>query len=197
LRIVQIDAKRDRQSRADSEVVQMFIRGDIVLFPCTLALVTLVAVSVCARSVVAQGGMFSAGDACERFMGRWSRELAPLLVTLAGVRNSETVLDVGSGTGALTAAIAAATPSSRVIDIDSAASSVTFAQARHPGDLIAFETGDAQLRFLDHSFDRTLSLLVLNFIPDPAKGLDEMIRVTRPGGTVTAAVWDYGGEMQM
>ena len=56
----------------------MIIRGDILLFPCTLALITLVAVSACATSVGAQGGMFSAGDGYERFMGRWSRELAPL-----------------------------------------------------------------------------------------------------------------------
>jgi SAM-dependent methyltransferase len=69
---------------------------------------------------------------------------------------------------------------------------------RHPGDRVRFEVGDAQqLRFADGSFDRTLSLLVLNFIPDPARALDEMVRVTRPGGTVAAAVWDYGEGMEM
>jgi SAM-dependent methyltransferase len=141
---------------------------------------------------------FSAGDAYDPFMGRWSCELAPLLVKFAGVRNGDAVLDLGSGTGALTAAVAAVAPCGRVIGIDPAAPYVAFAQARHPGDSIRFEVGDAQqLRFLDGSFDRTLSLLVLNFIPDPAKALDQMIRVTRPGGTVTAAVWDYGQEMEM
>lgn len=145
-----------------------------------------------------QGGMFSAGDAYERFMGRWSRELAPLLVTFADIHDGDSVLDVGSGTGALTAAVASAAPSSRVIGIDPAEPYVAFAQAHHPGDSIRFEVGDAQaLRFLDGSFDRTLSLLVLNFIPDPEKALDEMIRVTRSGGTVAAAVWDYGEEMEM
>ena len=49
----------------------------------------------------------------------------------------------------------------------------------------------------DTSFDKTLSLLVMNFIPDPAKALQEMIRVTRPGGVVSAAVWDYGDGMEM
>jgi SAM-dependent methyltransferase len=142
--------------------------------------------------------MFSTGDAYERFMGRWSRELAPLLVEFAGVRDGDAVLDVGSGTGALTAAVAVAAPSSRVIGIDPAASYVDFARTRHPGDLVRFEVGDAQqLRFGDATFDRTLSLLVLNFIPDPAKALDEMIRVTRPGRTVSGAVWDYGQGMQM
>jgi SAM-dependent methyltransferase len=142
--------------------------------------------------------MFSAGDAYERFMGRWSRDLAPLLVEFAGVRNGDAVLDVGSGTGALTAAIAVAAPSSRIIGIDPAAPYVAFAEKRHPGDHVRFEVGDAQqLRFADGSFDQTLSLLVLTFIPDRAKALDEMIRVTRPGGTLAAAVWDYGHDMQM
>ena len=142
--------------------------------------------------------MFSAADAYERFMGRWSRALAPLLVKFAGVRDGDAVIDVGSGTGALTAAVVAAVPSSRVIGIDPAATYVAFAQARHPVDRVRFEVGDArQLRFLNASFDRTLSILVLNFVPDPAKALDQMIRVTRPGGTVAAALWDYGQGMEM
>jgi SAM-dependent methyltransferase len=142
--------------------------------------------------------MFSASDAYERFMGRWSLTLAPLLVEFAGVHDGDGVLDVGSGTGALTAAVAAVAPSSRIIGIDPAAPYVAFAQVRHPLDLVRFEVGDAQrLRFPDGSFDRTLSLLVLNFIPDPSKALDEMTRVTRPGGTVAAAVWDYGQGMEM
>ena len=176
----------------------MLIRTDILLFPCIVALITLVAVSVCATGVGAQGGMFLAGDGYERFMGRWSRELAPLLVKFAGVRNRDDVLDVGSGTGALTAALAAVAPSSRIVGIDPAAPYVAFAQTRHSGDRVRFEVGDArQLRFADRSFDRTLSLLVLNFIPERAKALDEMIRVTRPGGTVGAAVWHYGQGMEM
>src|SRR5262245_61469906 len=142
--------------------------------------------------------MFSGAEAYERFMGRWSREVAPLLVKFAEVRDGDAVLDVGSGTGALSAAVAAKAPASRIIGIDPAAPYVAFAQAHLSSDRIRFEVGDAQkLRFADRSFDRTLSLLVLNFIPNRSKALDEMIRVTRPGGIVASAVWDYGEGMEM
>jgi SAM-dependent methyltransferase len=53
------------------------------------------------------------------------------------------------------------------------------------------------MRFDRASFDRTLSLLVVNFIPDAPKAVDEMVRVTRPKGIVAAAVWDYREGMEM
>jgi SAM-dependent methyltransferase len=145
-----------------------------------------------------QDPMFSEAEAYERFMGRWSRELAPLLVRFTAVRDGEVLLDVGSGTGALTAALASAAPASRIVGIDPAAPYVAFAQARHGGPLIRFEVGDArQMRFDAGTFDRTMSLLVLNFIPDAVKAVDEMKRVTRRGGIIAAAVWDYDEGMEM
>jgi SAM-dependent methyltransferase len=131
-------------------------------------------------------------------MGRWSRSLAPGFVRFAGVRDGDAVLDVGSGTGALTAAIAAAAPASTIVGVDPTEAYVASAQARLSGDRVRFEVGDARrLRFDAASFDRTLSALMLNFVPAPATALREMCRVTRPGGTVAAAVWDYGDGMQM
>ena len=146
----------------------------------------------------AQDPIFSAAQAYERFMGRWSRALAPLLVRFASVRDGETVLDVGSGTGALSAAVAEIAPSSRIVGIDPAAPYVALAQSQHHSTLIQFETGDAQqMRFDNAVFDRTVSLLVVNFIPDAGKALGEMKRVTKSNGTVAAAVWDYGDGMEM
>jgi len=142
--------------------------------------------------------MFSIGEAYDVFMGRWSGHLAPLLVQFAGVIDGDDVLDAGSGTGSLTAAAATVAPSSRIVGIDRSEPYVAVARARHQSQRMRFEVGDAQqLPFEDASFDRTLSLLILNFVPDPQKALTEMIRVTRPGGTVAAAVWDYGERMEM
>lgn len=142
--------------------------------------------------------MFAESAAYERFMGRWSRLLAPLLVRFAGVDQNQDVLDIGSGTGALAFAIEAAAPGARIVGIDPSQAYVAYAQSRVKNGGIRFAVGDAQqLQYADGSFDRVLSLLVMNFIPDRAKALREMARVTRPGGIVSAAVWDYGGEMEM
>jgi SAM-dependent methyltransferase len=141
--------------------------------------------------------MFSESDGYERFMGRWSRRLAPLLLDIAGVENGDHVLDVGCGTGALTFA-AAAVPSVRVTGVDPSKAFIRSAQRGNSDGRVRFKAGDAsQLPFPDDTFDRTLSLLVLNFLPDPAGALREMIRVTQPNGVVAAAVWDYGDGMEM
>ncbi|HVL35323.1 MAG TPA: methyltransferase domain-containing protein [Burkholderiales bacterium] len=73
-------------------------------------------------------------------------------------------------------------------------------QAKRNGgsDRVRFEVGDAQaLRYPDGAFDHTMSLLVMNFIPDHEKAIGEMRRVTRPGGVVSACVWDYDAGMEM
>src|SRR6476646_9649308 len=138
--------------------------------------------------------MFSESDGYERFMGRWSRRLAPLFVTFAGVTEGDRVLDVGSGTGALSAA-AGAIDSVQVTGVERSAAYVRYAREHVSG---RFEVGDAlALPFPADAFNRTLSMLVLNFVADPAAALHQMVRVTRPGGVVAAAVWDYGDGMQM
>lgn len=150
------------------------------------------------RMAAKQPDIFGESASYEKFMGRWSRQLAPLLVQFAGVRAGDAVLDVGSGTGSLAAAVREAASSARVVGIDPSAAYVAYAGSQLPQDGFRFVVGDAQkMDFPDDSYDRALSLLVMNFIPDPAKALGEMTRVTRPGGTVAAAVWDYGGRMEM
>ena len=146
----------------------------------------------------AQPDMFAESEAYERFMGRWSRQLAPALIKFASVQPKHAVLDVGSGTGALSAAVVETVPTARVIGVDPSEAYVKFATGKVTGANLKFAVGDAQkLEFPDATFDRTLALLVMNFIPDHTKALREMARVTRPGGVVAAAVWDYGEGMEM
>ena len=141
--------------------------------------------------------MFSAGAGYERFMGRWSRLLAPQFVAFAGVKDGARMLDVGTGTGSLAAAMEKAGPAVQVVGIDPSEGFIAYAR-KNAGPRARFEAGDAQgLRFADASFDGALALLVLNFVPDHAKAIAEMRRVTRPGGTVGACVWDYDAGMQM
>jgi SAM-dependent methyltransferase len=143
--------------------------------------------------------MFDNAEAYDRFMGRWSRLVAPLLVDFAAASDARRVLDVGSGLGALAFEIARRKPDLSVAGIDQSQEFVARAMSRNPvPDRVHFSVGDAQtLHFEDATFDASLSLLVFNFIPDPAKALREVSRVTRSGGVVSAAVWDYGESARM
>ena len=140
---------------------------------------------------------FGDAEAYEKFMGRWSRMLAPLLIDFTGIPESGRVLDVGSGTGALAFEISKRNLKCEVIGIDPAKEYVAYSNSKRRVR-VKFEVGDAQqLRFPDASFDASASLLVFNFIPDPVKALREVRRVTKRGGPVSAAVWDYAEGMQM
>ncbi len=142
--------------------------------------------------------MFEEADNYERFMGRWSRGLAARFLEFAEVVDGEAVLDVGTGSGQLASEILTRFPAASVTGIDPWSSYVEHAASTIDDPRASFEVGDAQaLRFEDGSFDRTVSMLVLNFIPDAPLAVSEMRRVTRPGGTVTASAWDYAGDMEM
>ena len=151
-----------------------------------------------ANMTEAETKMFAVSAGYERFMGRWSRLLAPAYIAFAGVRNGDGVLDVGTGTGSLAAALEASMPASEIVGIDPSEEFIAFAQKNAKSTRVHFEVGDAQaLKFQDASFDDTLALLVMNFIPDHSKAVAEMRRVTRAQGTVSACVWDYDSGMQM
>ncbi len=143
--------------------------------------------------------MFGDAEAYERFMGRWSRLVAPKLVDFTNLPARGRVLDAGSGTGSMAFAIAQRKALSSVIGIDPSKEYVAYASSRNPfPERASFQVGDAQqLQFPDKSFDAGVSLLVFNFIPDARKALLEMRRVTKPGGPISAAVWDYGAGMRM
>lgn len=141
---------------------------------------------------------FRATDAAnyERLMGRWSRRLAIPFIEHAGIADGESVLEAGCGTGSLTFALGRAARLAKLTAIDYADVYVAAVRARNEAVDVSIEQGDVcDLHFDDASFDRTLSLLVLHFVTQPERAVAEMRRVTRPGGTVAAAVWDAAGGM--
>jgi SAM-dependent methyltransferase len=134
------------------------------------------------------------GDGYEVLMGRWSRRLAEPFLDFAGSAPDETILDVGCGTGCLADALKRRGEFRRLVGVDFSPAYVAHAAARNTDPRVTFEVGDAcALGQPDRSFDRILSLLVLQFVPRTEQAVAEMRRVARPGATVAAAVWDARG----
>src|SRR5436305_14121796 len=134
------------------------------------------------------------GDGYELVMGRWSRRLAVPFLDFAGIQDGDRVLEVGCGTGSLAQAIVGRFRPSEVRAIDLAPAYVDYARNRNQDPRVVFEVGDAcAIQFDDHAFDRVFSMLVLHFVPQPARAISEMRRVAKPGGVVAAAVWDVRG----
>lgn len=134
--------------------------------------------------------MFVSDAAYDSFMGRFSRRLAPVFADFAGIREGQHVVDVGAGTGALTAELvrrsadtAAAEPS---------AGFVAALRARFPGVDVR-EAGAEDMPWPDESFDAALAQLVVTFMSDAPAGLREMRRLVRVGGTVAVCMWDRDG----
>jgi ubiquinone/menaquinone biosynthesis C-methylase UbiE len=137
-------------------------------------------------------GFDVAAEAYDRFMGRFSVQLAPGLADLAGVEAGQTVLDVGCGPGALTGELVRRLGPDGVAAADPSESFVEAARARHPGVDVRLASAES-LPHPDDTFDAALAQLVVHFMSDPVGGLGEMARVTRTGGAVAACVWDHGG----
>ncbi|MGH2451593.1 MAG: class I SAM-dependent methyltransferase [Candidatus Limnocylindria bacterium] len=137
-----------------------------------------------------------AGDAYDRFMGRYSRELAPRLIEFARIESEMRVLDVGCGPGALAERLAERVGSGLVSAADPSEPFVAACARRVPGADVRQAEAE-KLPWRDGAFDAALAQLVVNFMRDPRAGVAEMRRVVRPGGVVAACTWDYGDGMRM
>jgi SAM-dependent methyltransferase len=133
----------------------------------------------------------------DRFMGRYLPTLAVAFAEAADVAPGMRVVDVGCGPGGLTVELAARLGAANVAAIDPASQFVLACRERNPGADVR-EGAAESLPWPDAEFDAALSSLVLAFMKDPDQGVREMVRVTRPGGTVAACMWDIaGGGMNM
>jgi len=139
-----------------------------------------------------------AGSAYQSFMGRWSRAAAHEFLAWLAIPPGRRWLDVGCGTGALSAMILESASPSEVQGVDPSEASVAYAQFTITDNRARFMVGDAlALPSEMEGFDVIVSGLVLNQLSRPADGVAEMIRVAKPGGIVAAYVWDFTEGMQM
>jgi ubiquinone/menaquinone biosynthesis C-methylase UbiE len=134
-----------------------------------------------------------AADTYDRFMGRYSAQLAPAFVEFAGVHWGQRALDVGCGPGAVTAELSRRLGPDAVAAVDPSEQFVAAARERHPAVDVRRSAAE-DLPYPDSTFDATFAQLVVHFMTHPVAGLAEMARVTRSGGVVAACVWDFAGE---
>ncbi len=139
--------------------------------------------------------IWARGDAYERFMGRWSRRVAPQFLDWLDVPEGLRWADVGCGTGVLTAAVLERAAPASVVGVDPSESQVDEAVAAVVDARATFARGTAD-DLLPGDFDIVVSGLVLNFVPDPGAAVSSMA-LAAPGGVVAAYVWDYAVGMQM
>jgi SAM-dependent methyltransferase len=137
---------------------------------------------------------FDDGAAYERMMGAWSRLAGEIFLDWIAPRPGLRWVDVGCGNGAFTELVVERCAPAEVQGIDPSEGQLAYARARPATRMAEFRQGDAMaLPFPDNSFDLAVMALVIFFVPDPAKGVAEMVRVVSLGGTVAAYAWDMAG----
>ena len=138
----------------------------------------------------------SATDMYGRFVGRYATGLAAALIEAVGVASESRVLDVGCGPGGLATVLAEIVGQENVSAVDPSKPFVSVCRARLPTADVRVAAAE-DLPFADDSFDAAFAQLVVNFMTDPVRGVGEMRRVVRPGGSVTACTWDYRDGMTL
>ncbi|MCC2608992.1 class I SAM-dependent methyltransferase [Neorhizobium petrolearium] len=139
-----------------------------------------------------QHDAWQAGDNYDRYMGRWSRQVAPRFLDWLHPARGLDWVDVGCGTGALSAAIVAGYDPKSLIGLDPSEGFLEKARLNVPDPRVEFRVGDAQMLAMpSQAADIVVSGLMLNFVPRREEALREMARVARPGGRVAFYVWDY------
>lgn len=140
---------------------------------------------------------WNVATAYEEYMGRWSRLLAPHFVSWLAAPPDAHWLEVGCGTGALTAAICAEARPASVTACDSSASFIAHARKHLVDPRVSFVVAKVGALPKHHGgFGCVTSALALNFFPEPAAAVEEMRKIAAHGGFVSACVWDYAGRME-
>lgn len=137
---------------------------------------------------------FDDGATYERYMGIWSQLAGETFLDWLAPNAGLRWLDVGCGNGAFTEMLVERCAPVSVQGIDPSEGQLVYARTRPASRIAQFQQGDAMaLPFPDDAFDVAVMPLVIFFVPEPAQGVAEMVRVVSPGGVVTAYGWDLLG----
>jgi len=139
--------------------------------------------------------VWASGDSYEPYVGRWSRRVAAEFLDRLAVEPQRRWLDLGCGTGALTASILDRCVPSEVVGVDRSDGYIAWARKHIHDGRARFVVAEAT-HLPPGEFDVVVSGLVLNFLPDPGAALAAM-RSRVPEGLVAAYVWDYAGRMEL
>ena len=121
-----------------------------------------------------------------------SRPLWAAMLDAVGAGPGVALLDAGCAAGG--ASVMAVDRGAAVTGVDVAANSVEIAQKRAPGAEIRVGAVGA-LPFEDARFDAVICVNVIQFVPDAAAGLADLLRVTKPGGRVSVAIFAAPAEV--
>lgn len=137
---------------------------------------------------------FDDGDAYERAMGAWSQLAGQVFLEWLAPAPGLQWIDVGCGNGAFTELVMQRYAPLEAQGVDPSEGQITYARTRAAAQGASFQLGDAMaLPFDAGRFDAAVMALVIFFVPEPARGVAEMVRVVRPGGSVAAYAWDMDG----
>lgn len=137
------------------------------------------------------------GNPYERYVGRWSRRVAPQFLRWLQAAGGQRWLDIGCGTGALSAAIFEQCSPASVVGVEPSDGFLSVARQSLPEE-IALHVGNASAIPLPaNSVGVVVSGLVLNFVADLRPAFSEIRRVATPGATFAAYVWDYAEKMEL
>ncbi len=128
-------------------------------------------------------------DASHSFVWKFGASLVELLAPQPGER----ILDLGCGTGHLTAQIAAA--GAEVVGFDSSSAMIDQARRAHPA--IRFEIGDARTFAFGEGYDAVFSNAVLHWVQQPEQAVAQVRAALRPGGRFVAEFGGKGNTQQM
>ena len=134
---------------------------------------------------------FDDGAKYERFMGVWSQLAGEQFLDWLKPADGLRWLDVGCGNGAFTEMVVDRCAPSSLAGIDPSVEQLAYARKRAKLRDAEFRQGDAMaLPFEDGAFDVAVMPLVIFFVPQPSRGVEEMVRVVGSGGIVSAYAWD-------